>query len=186
MTLLLENPVPIWALGAVCFAIAVIAFLAKRSLASILGVVGVVVVTALLLFTESVVVTPSEEVEQSLTDIMSAIEANDVASVVATIDPNAKAIRNEAETLMPQIKVRETSATAVRVEVDETASPHKATSFFRGRIDGTHARTGARVFYFDQVEIDWEKSGDTWRVINYRAQFRGKPIGATEGFRAIR
>jgi hypothetical protein len=42
------------------------------------------------------------------------------------------------------------------------------------------------VFYFDQVEIDWQKSGDKWLVTDYRAQFRGKPIGATEGLRMAR
>lgn len=186
MNLLLENPLPIWSLGAVCLAIAVIVFLAKQSHASILGIVGVFAVTALLIFMESVVVTPGEEVEQSLTELMAAIEANDVTAVVAWIDPSTKAIRNEAETLMPQVKVRETGAASVRVEVDESATPMRATSFFRGRIDGVHARTGARVFYFDQVEINWQKSGDTWRVIDYRAKFRGKPITASEGFRAAR
>jgi hypothetical protein len=186
MDLVFENPLPIWSLGAVCLAIAVIVFLAKRSLASILGVAGVIAVTALLLVLESIVVTPSEEVEQSLSDLMAAIEANDLAAVVAWIDPSAKSIRSEAETLMPQVKVRETGSTSVHVEVDESASPLKATSFFRGRIDGTHARSGGRVFYFDKVEIDWQKSGDSWQVIDYRAEFRGKPITATDGLRAAR
>jgi hypothetical protein len=186
MNLFLENPLPIWSLGAVCFAIAVIVFLAKRSLGSMLGIVGVIALTALLLLVESVVVTPSEEVEQSLTQLMAAIEANDIPAVVAKIDPRATAIRKEAETLMPQVKVRETGAASVRVEVDESASPLKATSSFRGRIDGIHARTGARIFFFDQVEIDWQKSGNGWQITDYRAQFRGKPITAAEGLRAAR
>lgn len=186
MTLLLENPLPIWSLGAVCLAIAVTVFLAKRSLASVLGVAGVIVVTALLLLLESIVITPSEEVEQSLTNLMASIEANDVDAVAAMIDPSARAIRTEAETLMPQVKVRETGAASVRVEVDEATSPSKAIVFLRGRIDGTHSRTGARVFYFDQVEIDWQKSGDNWLVTGYRAQFRGKPITASDGLRSAR
>lgn len=186
MTLLLENPLPIMALGTVCLAIAVIVFLAQRSLGSMLGIAGVIAVTALLLVLESIVITPSEEVEQALTALMAAVEANDVAAVVAAIDPSAQAIRKEAETLMPQVNVKETGTTSVRVEVDETANPLKATSFFRGRIDGTHARSGARVFYFDKVEIDWQKSGNSWRVIDYRAEFGGKPITATEGLRSTR
>jgi hypothetical protein len=87
---------------------------------------------------------------------------------------------------MPQVKIRETGSTSVRVEIDQTADPPAATSYFRGRIDGTHARTGARVFYFDQVEIDWQKPGDAWQITDYRAKFRGKPITASEGFRAAR
>lgn len=186
MTLLLENPLPIWAAGAVCLAVAIIVFLSKRSLGAMLAVVGVVGVTLLLAVVERIVVTPGEEVENSLTTLMAAIEANDVPGVLAAIAPTAGEIRTEAEKLMPQVNVKETGATAVRVVVDDSAVPLRATSFLRGRIDGTHARTGARVFFFDRVEIDWEKSGDVWQVVDYRAEFRGKPIRATEGFRAIR
>ena len=157
MTLLLENPLPIWALGAVCLAVSVIVFFAKRSLGSILGIVGVIAATLLLLFVEKIVVTPSEEVEQALDSLMSAIEANDLPAVLTMIDPSANQVRSDAETLMPQIKVKETGSTAVRMEVDESAAPVRATVHFRGRIDGTHARSGARIFYFDQVEIDWQK-----------------------------
>jgi hypothetical protein len=184
MNLLLENPLPIWALGAVCLAIAVIVFLAKRSLGSMLAIVGVIAVTLLLVFIERLVVTPGEEVEAALATLMAAIEADDLPGVLAAIEPAAQAIRTEAETLMPQVKVKETGTTSVRVEVDESAL--KATSFFRGRIDGTYARTGVRVFYFDQVEIDWQKSGDIWLVVEYRAKFRGKPITASDGLRAAR
>lgn len=186
MNLLLENPLPIWSLGAVCFAVSVIAFLAKRSLGSILGMVSIIALTLLLVFVERIVITPSEEVEQALTTLMSAIEANDLPVVLARIDPAAQHVRTDAETLMPQMKVKETGSTAVRVEVNESANPPRATVHFRGRIDGTHTRSGARIFYFDQVEIDWQKSGDQWRVLDYRAKFRGKPVKAADGFRATR
>ncbi|MDZ4656164.1 MAG: hypothetical protein SH868_01160 [Bythopirellula sp.] len=186
MNLLLENPLPIWSLGAVCFAVSVIVFFAKRSLGSMLAMVGVVAVTLLLVFVERIVITPSEEVEQALTTLMSAIEANNLPAVLAELDPTALHVRSDAETLMPQLKIKETGSTAVRVEVDESAKPLRATVHFRGRIDGTHARSGARVFYFDQVEIDWQKSGDRWLVVDYRAKFRGKPVKAADGFRATR
>lgn len=186
MTLFLENPLPIWALGIVGFAIAVIIYFAKKSLGSMLAVVFVVAATAILLFIEGQVITPSEEVEQAVVDIMAAIKANDVPGVVAMINPSATKVRSDAETLMPQVKVNATGNSSLRVELDESASPAKATSFFRGKIDGVHARTGTRAFYFDKVEVDWQKSGDKWLVVDYRAEFRGKPISAAEGVRAIR
>jgi hypothetical protein len=186
MTLFLENPLPIWSFGAVCFAISVIVFFAKRSLGSIIGLVGVIAVTLLLLFVERVVVTPSEQVEQSLTLLMDAIEANDLPAIVSMIDPSAKHVRSDAETLMPQVKVKETGSTSVRVEVDESVNPLRATAFFRGRIDGTHARAGMRIFYFDNVEIDWQQVGDRWLIVDYRVMFRGKPIKPVDGFRRVR
>jgi hypothetical protein len=186
MTLFFENPLPIWALGIVGFAIAVIVYFAKKSLGSMLAVAFVVVATAVLLFIERQVITPSEEVEQAVVDIMDAIQANDVPGVVALIDPLATKVRSDAETLMPQVKVKATGNSSLRVELDESASPPKATSFFRGKIDGVHSKTGARAFYFDQVEVDWQKSGDKWLVVDYRAEFRGKPISAAEGIRGVR
>lgn len=186
MTLLLENPLPIWALGAVCLTISVIVFLAKRSLGSILGVAAVVATTLLLLSLERAVVTPTEELEQSVATVLAAIEANDLNGVLARIDPQATHVRHDAETLMPQVKVKETGATAVRVEIDPNVKPAKATTFFRGRIDGMHVRNSVRLFYFDQVEIDWHKPGETWLITDYRASFRGKPVKASDGFRGTR
>jgi hypothetical protein len=148
--------------------------------------VGVIAVTLLLLFVERVVVTPSEQVEQSLSSLMDAIQANDLPAIVSMIEPSAKHVRSDAETLIPQVKVKETGSTSVRVEVSESTNPLRATAFFRGRIDGTHSRTGSRIFYFDNVEIDWQQVGDQWLIVDYRVKFRGKPIKPIEGFRTIR
>lgn len=186
MNLLLENPLPIWAAGTVCLAISAIVFLARRTLASILGVVGVLSVTALLLFVERTVITPGEEVELAVASVMGAIEANDLPGVLAMIDPAAKTIRREAESLMPQVNVRETSATSVRVRVSESVNPLRATAFFRARVDGIHARSGSRLFYFDQVEVDWQRNGDSWQIVDYRIMHRGRQVHATEAFRGGR
>ena len=186
MNVLLENPLPIWAFGAVCLAVSLVIVLTRRSLGSILGVAAVIAGTLLLVFLERWVVTPSEEVEEALTTLMASIEANDLPAVLATIDPSAQEIRAEAERIMPQVAIRETAAASVRIEVVDGSSPLQAISYFRGRFDGTHARSGGRIFYFDKVEIDWQHSDGQWLIVDYRAEFRGKPIRATEGFRMAR
>jgi hypothetical protein len=186
MTLFFENPLPIWGLGAVALAIAAAVYFAKKTGGSLLGLAVAIVATAVLLFIERQVITPSEEVEQAVVDIMDAIQANDMPGVVGMIDPSAMKVRSDAETVMPQMRVNSTGNSSLRVELDESASPAKATSFFRGKIDGVHGKTGARAFYFDQVEVDWQKAGDKWLVTDYRAFFRGKPISAAEGVRAIK
>jgi hypothetical protein len=43
-----------------------------------------------------------------------------------------------------------------------------------------------RLFYFDQVELDWHKPAGEWLITDYRASFRGKPVKASEGLRGIR
>jgi hypothetical protein len=186
VNLLFENPLPIWALGAVCLAISVIVFFAKRSLGSILGMVGVIAATLLLVFVERSVVTPSEEVEQAVTDLLSAIEANDLPGVLAQIGPTASHVRTDAETLMPQVNMKDTGSTGVRVEVDQSANPARAIAHFRGRIDGTHSRSGARLFFFDQVEIDWQKTGAMWQITDYRVMYRGKPVNPVNSFKGGR
>ena len=186
MTLFLENPLPIWALGSVCLAASLVVFFAKRSAGSMAVVAGVVAATILLLVVEKVVITPSEQVEESLSALMSAIEANDLPAVLGMIDPAATKVRSDAQILMPQIKVKETGSTAVRADVNEAAQPPTATAYFRGRIDGTHARTGTRIFFFDKVEIDWRQSGDQWLIVDYRVMFRGKQVNPVDGFRTIR
>jgi hypothetical protein len=146
----------------------------------------VIAATLLMLFVERMVVTPSEELEESLTTLMAALKANDLPGVLAQIDPSAASVRGDAETLMPQVNVKDTGFSAVRVEVAESSTPPRATVFFRGRIDGMHAHSGARLFFFDKVEIEWQKRGDQWLVTDYRAEFRGKPVKASEGLRGIR
>jgi len=186
MNLLLENPLPIWATGAVLTALCLVFVFARRSLASILALVAVIALTLVLVLAERMVVTDREQVEATLLQLTEAIEANDLIAVLALMDPNAIKVRTDAEKLMPQVKVRDAGTTTVRVELDETSVPPQATSFFRGRVDGVHSRSGARLFFFDQVEINWQKSGDRWLIIDYRVYQRGQPIDAVKSVRGNR
>lgn len=186
MNLLLENPLPIWAAGVVLTTLCLVLVLARRSLASILVLGAVIALTLVLVLAERMVVTDREQVEATLSQLTDAIEANDLTAVLALMDPTATNVRTDAEKLMPQVKVRDAGATTVRVELDETSVPLRATSFFRGRVDGVHSRSGARLFFFDQVEIDWQKTGDRWLIVDYRVYQRGQPIEAVKSVRGNR
>lgn len=185
MNLLLENPLPIWATGAVLTTLCLVMVLARRSLASVLFLVAVVMFTLLMVLTEKLVVTEREQVEAALVQLTEVLEANDLAAMLALVDPSAVKVRADAETLMPQVKIKDSGATAVQVELTDT-EPLRATTNFRGRVDGVHNRSGTRLFFFDQVEIDWQKSGDRWLILNYRVYQQGQPIDAVKSVRGKR
>lgn len=183
---LLENPLPIYAVGAVLATVSGLAFLARRSLPSLFALIGVVVLTLLLVIVERVVVTEREQVESALQQLMADVEAGDMLAVLARIDSGAVQMRGDVEKLMPQAEIKDTGATAVRVEVDADAEPMTATSQFRGKIDGVHRRSGMRVFFFDEVEIRWVKRGDVWLAEAYAVKIKGKAIDPVSSMRSKR
>jgi hypothetical protein len=186
LTTLLENPVPIYAVGAVLATLCGLVFLARRNLPSLFAFVGVVAVTLLLVVVERLVVTDREQVESAVVELMLAIERNDLPAVLATIDPAATEIRSDAETLMSQVRVDDTGASSLRVEVDTATSTPTAVAKFRGKIDAIHKRSGQRAFYFDKVHLYWTKRDDKWLVSDYQAHVKGVPINAVDGLPKVR
>jgi hypothetical protein len=183
LTTLLENPVPIYAVGAVLATLCGLIFLARRNVPSLLGFVGVAAATILLVLVERLVVTDREQVETAVVELMLAIEQNDLSKVVATIDPAASQIRDDAQTLMPQVLVKDTGASSLSVEVDTEAQTPTAVAKFRGKIDGIHKPTGQRAFYFEEVHLYWVKQDDRWLVSDYRVHTKGMPINAVDGLK---
>ena len=161
-------------------------FLSKRSLPSLVALGGAVVLTLLLLAIERWVVTDREAVESTLVEMIAAIEANDTPAVVALVDPAATALKAEIEMLMPMVKVSDSKATSIRVDVDESAQPMEATCHFRGKLQGVHQRSGMQVFYFDKVDMEWGKQNDRWLLQNFTAYQKGKPLDAVESLRSNR
>ena len=186
MNILYENPLPIYAVGAVLATVCGLAFLARRNLPSLFALFGVLGLTLLLLIAEKMVVTDREQVEDTLQQLMADIESEDVPSVLAHIDPQASKMRGDIKKLMPQANIKDAGATAVRIEVDTDSKPPTATSRFRGRLDGVHRRSGMRVFFFDEVEISWVKRGDQWLAEEYTVQIKGTPINPVESMRSNR
>lgn len=186
MTFLLENPIPIYFAGAVLLTITGLTFLARRSLKSLLWFGGVVLATLLLLAVERLVVTEREQIEANLETLLESIETNDMPGVLAIIDPDAAEIRADVETMMPEVTVKDTGATMLHIELGDSQDRPTATAQFLGRVDGVHKRSGQRVFYFDEVQLQWRKRDDRWVVEDYKAMWQGRPIDAVESVRANR
>jgi hypothetical protein len=180
LTALVENPVLVGVIGGLLATLALVVFLARRNLPSLVALVGAVALTLLGLVIERMVETEREQVERSVREVLAAVEANDLARVFNAIDPAATRVRNDASALMPLIKVEKArSLSAVEAIVESAANPTTAMSRFRAFLQGIHTRSGMQVAYFNQqVDIHWVKRGDRWLIEDYTAYYDEKPIDA--------
>jgi hypothetical protein len=190
LTALVENPWLVGVIGGLSAVLALVVFLARRTLASLVSLIAMVSLTVLGLVVERVVHTEREQVETAVSRVLAAIEANDLPGVLTHIDPAAVAIRADASALMPQIKVEKArSLGAFEIEVAGDAAPPTAMSRLRCFLQGIHQRTGMQVAYFNQqVDIQWIKRGDQWLINGYTAYYDGKPIdavGSAQGNRPV-
>jgi hypothetical protein len=183
---LLENPLPILAVGAMLATLCGLVFLSRRNLPSLFVFLVVVLLTLLLVITERLVVTPREEVEQALATLLAAVESNDLPAVLTRIDPQATQVRSDAETLMPLVRVEDTGATRIEIDLDMGASPPTATSRCLGRLRGIHQATGQQAMFFDQLEFRWVRRDDRWLLATYVATIDGKPLNAVNRLKANR
>jgi hypothetical protein len=191
MSVLVENPLAIAVVGGVLATLALVVFLARRSLASLLALGGILAVTLLLILIEQWMVTDQEQVESGLASVLAAVEANDMPAVLTWIDSNAVSVRADVQALMPLVKVdKARSMGDLEITVDETAEPPTAMSRFRAFLDGVHGSSGMRVAYFNQqVDAHWIKRGDRWLINDYTAYYDDQPIdavGSARGNRPVR
>lgn len=182
MTTLLENPLPIYAVGAILLTLAALAAAARRNLGAMIAFAAILIGTIGLLMAEHFVVTDRERVEQALADIVAAIEQNDAQGVVAEIDPQSPEIAGDAETLMSLVRVKQAGYSALKIDVDGNL----ATARFRGVLSGTTRKGGAPLGFYDEVEVTWVRRGDAWKLNGYTAFHDGQPINAVNSARSRR
>ncbi len=179
MTQLFENPIIVAVAGGLLATLALVVFLSRRSGASLGALIGAVSLTVLLLAVERFVVTDREQVENSIVEMLDAVQANNVAGVLEWIDPAEIDIRSDVQTLMPMIKVDVANAGSVEVIVDSAANPPTADVVCRAFLRGIHTQSGTPVGYINQqVDLHWVKRGERWLLDDYTAYYDGKRIDA--------
>lgn len=186
MAFLFENPVPIYALGALLVTFCGLVFLSRRNVPALLGLVGSILLTLILVVVEQVVVTDGEQIESTTAALMAALEENDMPGVLAHISPSATQVRADTENLMPLVRVSDTGVGSMNVEVDTSVEPPQASSEFQAKVDGIHTRSGIRLFYFDRVLVNWVKKEGRWLLTDYTPLYDGRPISAVDSVRGNR
>ena len=106
MNWLAENTLTICMIGAVALAMAVFVYFQTRTNGALYGVLGVILLTAVLVLTSWLIETPREAVERSLYELAATVEANDVKGALGYLAPSADPqLRKDVETLMPLVQI---------------------------------------------------------------------------------
>jgi hypothetical protein len=169
VTWLFENPIAILSVGAMLAVLATVVHLQLRTKGSLITVFAVVLATAMLLAVERLIVTPREEVEQTLDDLAKRITANDLPGVVTFIEPGAKQVRADAESLMPLVTVHRASILGTpEIDVDMVSTPPTATVDCQGLVEVTVKQNGIKGPYMDRVQIHFVREGECWLIDSYK------------------
>ena len=105
MQQLMENPLPILAIGGLTLAI-LIGGLFKTGNATLLwAIAATVVLTGLLVFAERAIVTPAEEVENAIFALAEDIKANDPQAVIARLSDSATQLKQDAKATLKRVTV---------------------------------------------------------------------------------
>ena len=136
MTWITENPIPLFILGLIAQIVLGIA-LWQTGRGWILWVmIALAIVSVGLIVAEIVLISPSEEVTDTLDQIASALETNEPDKVLAFIAPETAALRADATNRLKQVKISEATVTGnLQIKFDPPPQPDKpiATASFIGR-----------------------------------------------------
>jgi hypothetical protein len=170
MNWLAENTLPIWMAGAVALTMALIVFAQTRTRGAFIGILAVIGITAALLMTSWLIVTPREAVERALYDLAATVEANDVAGALNYLAPTAsKELREDVQTLMPQVRI-ERARVIGAPQTEMNASADAATVQCRGIIVAVNKQDGMKGGADDRLTLQWVRRGDRWLLERYASQ----------------
>ena len=170
MTWLAENSLPIWMGGAIALTMAFIVFVQTRANGALLGILGVIAVTAALLLTERLIETPREAVERNLYTLAATIEANDVQGALAYVAPTANAdLRKDVETLLPLVRIERARIISTPI-TEVSSSGDTATVQCRGMILAVNKKDGMKGGAEDRFVLTWVKRDNHWLLDSYTSQ----------------
>jgi hypothetical protein len=171
MTWLAENSLAIWMIGAIALTFAVIVFLQRRTSGALIGIAGVIGVTALLLLLSWLIETPREAVERSLYQLATTVEANDVKGALSFIAPSAAPqMRRDVNELMPLVKIERARITSTpEIEVESGPNPKTAAVVCQAMIVAVNKQDGLKGGAYDRLHMKWIRQGDRWLIESYQS-----------------
>lgn len=168
MTWLLEEPLYVAAFGGIFLVILVASWLNTGHRALLIGAVFVGLITGGLLILEQAIVTPREEIEQTLHRIAADVARNDVPAVLSHIHSEAVAGRARAQLELPRWNFeRVTVKRNLEVELKDT-QPATAIAEFNAVVvlnDSTGVMGTRTIPRF--VIATLKKENGKWRVFDY-------------------
>ena len=169
MTWLAENTLTICMIGAVALAMALFVWFQTRTNGALYGVLGVILLTAVLALTSWLIETPREAVERSLYELAATVEANDVKGALSYLAPKVDAeLRTDVETLMPLVKIERARVIGTPDIVMEGGNA--ATVKCRGVVLAVNKKDGMKGGAEDHLVLKWILRDNRWLVESYTSQ----------------
>jgi hypothetical protein len=165
VTIFLESPMPILAIGIVVEAILVGFLVSTRRGVLLAPMAGVLVLVLIGLAVERLVVTEREKVADTLYDAAKAIESNDVKRVESFIAKTGSEVLRRAARYMNLVEFESIKLHNLKVQINRLTSPPTA----EARFDGTaryQDRTGTIPYgyYSATFRVTLVQEPDGWKV----------------------
>lgn len=120
---------------------------------------------------ERLIVTEPEEVESALDAVATALEANDVPTVLSYLAPEASQIRDTVERELPRLTITEAKIRDLDVKINRLTSPATAEARFRGILN-VKDNSGQFPYenYMQRFTVHLRREGNRWLLVAYEAQ----------------
>ncbi|MBL8829162.1 MAG: hypothetical protein JNM18_19420 [Planctomycetaceae bacterium] len=170
MTILFENPWPIYAGCAVLGLGVIIVWSQTRDPRWLIGVVLSVLLGFVAWGCDQWVVTDREFLEAWFPRLAQAAEQGDVDTLLAAIDPTLRPKQNEARQVMQQFKPTEVKITDLQLAIHEQHRPLTATADLICRVAGRLPGAGGGETHLVGVRVEMRKVDDQWLIVDFSAE----------------
>ncbi len=166
MKILLEQPLPILAIGTISVAIAIGGFLKTGHVKLVYLAIGIFAATMGCLLIERSVVTLKEQIETTLVQITHALEQEDNEFVLSHIASSAEPIKRQLRRVLTQYVV--TKAKVKRNLTVLSKGPNKVTASVNAVLDVSPANhRGDRFHVPNFYVVDLIKEDGCWKLTSY-------------------
>jgi hypothetical protein len=168
MTWFVESPWPSVILGIGLEVILAIYLVRSGRVIVIAAMVAVLAITAGLVVLERVVVTESEQVDDTLEEIARALAANDSSAVLSQFSTKSPR-RAEVQSAMSRVTISEARiGNDLEVRLNQLTAPPSASAYFTGHIQLKGAREAIPYEHVvRRFKVTLHKEGDRYRVFDY-------------------
>jgi hypothetical protein len=113
---------------------------------------------------DRLVVTDREYLQALLPRLARAAEQQDVATIVAALDPELRPLRDAAEQVLKRVRPQEVVVTKLQVVVDPARRPPEASAAMIVRVTGEVVEKGSQATVLAAVRVLLRKTDGEWLI----------------------
>ncbi len=120
--------------------------------------------------TDRLIETDRERIQALFPRLADAAELQDIDTVLASLDPELRPLRADAEKILRQVKPTEVTITKLDVTVDSKKSPPAATAHMIVRVSGNVVGEGTPGTVLVELRVEMAKTRGAWLVTDAEVQ----------------